>query len=212
MRFREFWVLCCALLVLALSLPSAEAVGRQSKGSAIRQLPLWKVLPTDNYVALKEEERVGSRWVAYAYRSPRAKRSDRLCLQIPTAWKLPFGFLGSSPGVRECGSVGQNVQEPVVADSAPIHGLDKRVVVIATAPEISVIDVKVRSLGVSLGVVQASTRTISGRGAAKARTSVFNYAVFILPGDGCLRQISGEGSDGTTVFETPESPCSAVGP
>jgi hypothetical protein len=207
-RFRALGIFCSAIVLVASSHSTAEASGTDFKGSSLSHVPLWKALPTHNFVALKEEEKSGSRWAAFAYRSPGARRADRLCLQIPTTWNVRFGFLGVSPGTRECGSVGQNAQEPVIAASAPIHGLHKTVVVVASAPETSAIEVTVRSGD----VVHAATRIIPRQGASKARTSRFAYAVFVLPGDGCLRQISGQKGDGTTVFETPEAPCSATGP
>jgi hypothetical protein len=203
MRSRCVVLLLGSLALFGAVLSSGPAFGRSSQDSALRGVPLWRALPTKAFVALGEEEARKSRWVAFAYRSPGSKRRDRLCLQIATAWILPHDRLGASPGTRECGSVRPEAVEPVAAEG-PIRGSDRSVIVVATGSDATGIGVTVKSGA----LLHAPARTIRGPRAAKALTSTFRYAVFVVSGDGCIRQISGERSDGTMAFETKEESCS----
>jgi len=72
---------------------------------------------------------------AFAYRAPWSKGSDRLCLQIPSAWAVAPKLLGASPGVRECGSVRLEVSQPVVTE-APLRGSRRSVVAVATGSDV----------------------------------------------------------------------------
>jgi hypothetical protein len=203
MRIRGIAMLVGSLIVLTAVLESGSALGTASHESALQKVSFWKALPTTDFLTLGGEESARSRWVAFAYRSPRSKNSDRLCLQIPTAWLLPRSLLGVSPGVRECGSVGSGVAEPIVT-SAPLHQRRESALVVATGSDAAEIGLTLTS-GNHL---RSPVHVIRGRRAAEARVSAFRYAVFKVSEGGCVRQISGERGDGTVAFETKEAACS----
>jgi hypothetical protein len=202
MKLRRATVVGCAMAVLAMALQSSFALGSGPQQSPLRGFPLAEGLPTKDFIALGGAETSKSRWMAYAYRTPHSKRPDRLCLQIPAVWLLPRDQLGVSPGVKECGGVGPEAQEPLATDM-PVRG-QKTAFVVATGSDATKIQLTLAS-GQQL---RASARVIRGTRASNARVSSFRYAVFRVAKGACVVQISGVRNDGSTAFETEDAPCS----
>jgi hypothetical protein len=189
-------------LALVMAVLGGSAFGSGDGGLTLRKVRLADALPTKSFLTLGTEETETARWAAFAYRAPHSKQSDRLCLQIPTAWALQRRSLGGSPGVKECGSVAPDAEESLAA-FAPIHEGKQAVLVVATGREVATI----RLLFASGEDLQSPLRLVRGRSASSARVSDFGYAVFKVSQRACIRYISGELADGGNAFESEGEPC-----
>lgn len=196
---------CLALLVISAigALPGAILPSAAASGASqhLEGLPLWKLLPTRQFVRLGGGSRARSIWEVFAFREPGSGDRHDVCVQVISASVRDARFVAASRGTPECGRVGSGVKNPILAKTGS-RERPRAVIAIVTGTNASRVRMKV-SPGAQLGT---QLRSIGGARSTKAGVVPFRYAVIMSAQEVCVEQAIGEDSEGV-VFETPSVPC-----
>jgi hypothetical protein len=205
-------ILGIAVIAVCLCLQAVDPnlVAARTGGNAVKvdTLPLWRALPKtvrNESLKLGREVNGNSIWEGFAYRVHPADGSERVCVEIVSA-RLRHRSLSVQTSSPECGPVGPGIESPVIAE-AGLANPGRTVVVAVTGTKA----VKAKLVVEGRPDQAGKFHTAGASRAKKARLEPFRYAALVARPNVCVDQVIGDGSGGSTEFETPKGRCSDDG-
>jgi hypothetical protein len=163
---------------------------------SVREFPAWKLLPTARYATLADRLVGHRRWALYVYRRNAGGLLPQVCLQAITVRGegKEVSILKAQP---ECGSARRFVaSQSEVAREAAIG-------VVTQNAETASIKVEL----VPGGTYARPVKVLSEVQMAKANLPRLLYSVFLSDGAGCLEELTGLDSSGSSTFTTGSRGC-----
>jgi hypothetical protein len=193
------------LLVATLGVGSpASSLASQRpspRTTTFKSFPLWRLLPTPAFAVLGEGVIHGRRWGIYVFRGAGRHGSERPCVQLITARRVPGGAAVSTAGA-ECGALAPPGSPTVT--QANFNSVGGSIIGLVAGSNVA-------SVTLTLSPAPSKTvrtRALNQRQAKKAHVKQFHYFALALSRTVCIERMTGSDSLGAVVFDSPARTCS----